>query len=77
MTTLSSVLEWRVPWTEEPGRLYSLWGHKESDTIEQLMLSLFFIPIKECIEKTPPFPPPYTHTARAPEGLCPSPKLAV
>ena len=49
MTTLSSVLEWRVPWTEEPGRLYSLWGHKESDTIEQLMLSLFFIPIKECI----------------------------
>ena len=49
VTTLSSVLEWRVPWTEEPGRLYSLWGHKESDTIEQLMLSLFFIPIKECI----------------------------
>ena len=22
------------PWTEEPGRLYSLWDHKESDTTE-------------------------------------------
>ena len=24
------------PWTEEPDRLYSPWGHKESDTSEQL-----------------------------------------
>ena len=28
---------WRkIPWTEEPGRLYSPWGLKESDTTELL-----------------------------------------
>ena len=30
--THSSILDWRIPWTEEPGRLYNPWGHKESDT---------------------------------------------
>ena len=25
----SSILAWRIPWTEEPGRLYSPWGSKE------------------------------------------------
>ena len=38
--TLSTILAWRIPWTEEPGRLYSPRGHKESDTTEQLLLSL-------------------------------------
>ena len=28
--THSSILAWRIPWTEEPGRLYSPWGRKES-----------------------------------------------
>ena len=36
MVTHSSDLAWRIPWTEEPGRLYSSWGCKESDMIEQL-----------------------------------------
>ena len=36
MATHSSILAWRIPWTEKPGRLYSLWGHKESDTTERL-----------------------------------------
>ena len=41
MATHSSVLAWRIPWTEEPGRLgCSPWGHKESDTTEGLTLSL-------------------------------------
>ena len=31
----SSVLAWRIPWTEEPGGLYA-WGCKEFDTTEQL-----------------------------------------
>ena len=34
MATQSSILAWRIPWTEEPCGLYSLWGHKESDTAE-------------------------------------------
>ena len=36
MATHSGILAWRSPWTEEPGRLYSPWGHKESDSTEQL-----------------------------------------
>ena len=34
MATHSSILAWKIPWTEEPGRLQSM-GHKESDTAEQ------------------------------------------
>ena len=31
METNFSTLAWKISWTEEPGRLYSPWGHKESD----------------------------------------------
>ena len=31
MATHSSILAWRIPWTEEP----SPWGHTESDTTER------------------------------------------
>ena len=37
MATHSSILAWRILWTEEPGG-YSPWGHKESDMTEQLTL---------------------------------------
>ena len=37
MTTHSSILTWRTPWTEEPGG-YSPWGHNEPDTTEALLL---------------------------------------
>ena len=36
MATHSSIVAWRIPWTEEPVGVYSLWGHKESDMTEQL-----------------------------------------
>ena len=39
MATHSSILVWRIPWTEEPGRLQST-GRKESDTTELLTLLL-------------------------------------
>ena len=35
MATHSSILAWRIPWTEEPGGLQST-GLKESDTTEQI-----------------------------------------
>ena len=35
MATHSSILAWRIPWTEEPGRLQSM-GSQELDTTEQL-----------------------------------------
>ena len=28
MATHSSTLAWRIPWREEPGRLYSPWGRR-------------------------------------------------
>ena len=34
MGTYSSIPGWRIPWTEEPGGLYSPWGPKESDMTE-------------------------------------------
>ena len=36
MASHSSILTQRIPWTEDSGRLYSPWGRKESDTVEQL-----------------------------------------
>ena len=33
MATPSSILGWRIPWTEEPGG-YNPWGHKEWDATE-------------------------------------------
>ena len=37
MATHSSILAWKTPWREEPGGLYSPWGHAESDTTEVLL----------------------------------------
>ena len=36
IATHSSILAWRIPWTEEPGGLYSPRGRKGSDTTERL-----------------------------------------
>ena len=35
IATHSSILAWRIPWTEEPGRLQSM-GSQVLDTTEQL-----------------------------------------
>ena len=37
MTTHSSILAWRIPWTEEPGGLQSI--ESQRDKTEQLTLS--------------------------------------
>ena len=39
MATHSSILAWRIPWTEEPCGLCP-WGCKESDMTEQPTLNL-------------------------------------
>ena len=39
MAIYSSILAWRIPWTEEAGGLQSM-RSQESDTTEQLTLSL-------------------------------------
>ena len=57
MTTHSSILAWRIPWMEEPGKIpwkipwmgshglagYSPWSRKESDTTERLHFHFIFI----------------------------------
>ena len=37
--THSSFLAWRLPWTEEPGELYSLWGRQESGSQSRIQVS--------------------------------------
>ena len=36
MATHSSTLTWKIPWTEEPGRLQSMGSLRVRDTTEQL-----------------------------------------
>ena len=39
MATHSSILAWKIPWTEGAWWVgYSPWGHKELDTTEQLSM---------------------------------------
>ena len=40
--THSSILAWKIPWTEDPGRLQSR-GCNESDTTERLHFLSFFL----------------------------------
>ena len=46
MATISSILAWKIPWTEEPGG-YSPWNCKESDTAEELNRHTLLIDINE------------------------------
>ena len=43
METHSSILAWRIPWTQEPGRLRSM-GSQESDTTKHTTHILGFFP---------------------------------
>ena len=45
MATPSSILAWKIPWTEEPGE-YSSWGPKESDMTE--CLSYDVMAVQQC-----------------------------
>ena len=39
MATHSSILAWKIPWTEEPGRLHSM-GYKELDVTEHACMHM-------------------------------------
>ena len=59
MAPHSSTLAWKIPWTEEPGRLWSM-GSLESDTTERLHFhfSLFtFMHWRRKWQPTPVFLP--------------------
>ena len=48
METHSSILAWRIPWTEKSLVGYSPWGRKESDMTERLSLIHSLIDISPC-----------------------------
>ena len=52
MATHSSILAWRIPWTEETGRLQFI-GHKELDTTEHTHTHTlsFCIPKPSCLPR--------------------------
>ena len=43
MATHSSILAWKIAWTEEPGGLHSPWGHNELDRTERLHFTMYKI----------------------------------
>ena len=47
MAPHSSTLAWKIPWTQELGTGCSPWGHKESDTTEQLHFDFSLLCIGE------------------------------
>ena len=49
MATHSNILDWRIPWTEEPRRLQSM-GSQESDTTDQLSTHthMYFLSLLSC-----------------------------
>ena len=52
MATHSRILDWRIPWTEEPGRLQSM-SYKGSDATERLTHSATKAAGKTCQEVAP------------------------
>ena len=46
MATHSSILAWRIPWTERGLEVYSPWDHKQSDTTEVTQHVCMHIPSK-------------------------------
>ena len=53
MATHSSILDWSIPWTEEPGGLQSM-GSQRVDTTEQLNHNPFFPPAPSTKPSGPP-----------------------
>ena len=45
MITHSNILAWKIPWTEEPGELLSMWVEKESDMTERLSTCILFVEV--------------------------------
>ena len=41
-----SILAWKIPWTEETGRLYSPWGCKELDTTSLHFMNYSLVMVK-------------------------------
>ena len=49
MATHSSILAWKIPWTEKPGGLQSI-GSQESDTVTKSPPPICFLGLKVSIK---------------------------
>ena len=58
MATHSSILAWRIPWTEEPGGLQSIASHRVSTTevTQHAHKGVWIQRIKYCLKLRPQFP---------------------
>ena len=76
MATHSSIVAWRIPWTEEPGG-YSPWDRKESDTTEQLRFPFHFLLLGDHTRcrATQPVPQLLSQCSKAWELQLPKPRL--
>ena len=50
MATHSSILAWEIPWTQEPGRLQSMWL-KESEMAEHTHIPCIYVIVKTVLLK--------------------------
>ena len=42
VVTHSSILAWRIPWTEEPGRIWSIGSQKSHTQLEQFSMHISY-----------------------------------
>ena len=73
MTTHCSILAWKIPWTEEPGRLQSM-ASQESDTTERACTTecSLWCPAASFLHSTLEIPLPSQHQQPGPASrvLC-------
>ena len=48
MATHSSILAWRIPWTEEPGGLQSMGSHRVGYRVQPIAAALHFPSLVQC-----------------------------
>ena len=65
MAPHSSTLAWKIPWTEEPGRLQSMGSREESDTTETSLSLFTFMHWRRKWQLTPGLLPGKTHGWRS------------
>ena len=57
MATHSSTLSWKIPWTEEPGRLQSMGSHRVGYDLATSLSLFTFLPQRRKRQPTPVFLP--------------------
>ena len=70
MAPHSSTLAWQIPWTEEPGRLQSMWSQRVRDNWATSLSLFTFMPWRRKWQPTPVFLPRESQGWRSLVGCC-------